>query len=57
MTKPLDPDIKALKGAVRALQHSSSRRMLKANMDYLWHRFINNAEQGDLLIEREEERR
>ena len=40
MTKRLDPDIKALRAAVRALQGSSSRRMLKTNMNYLWDRFI-----------------
>ena len=40
MTKRLDPDIKTLRAAVRALQGSSSRRMLKTNMNYLWDRFI-----------------
>ena len=40
MTKRLDPDLKALRGAVRALQISSSRRMLKVHMDYLWDRFV-----------------
>lgn len=38
--KKLDPDILALKQACRALQKSSSKRMLKANLEYLWDRFI-----------------
>jgi hypothetical protein len=40
MTKPLDPDIKVLRACVKALQGSSSRRMLGANMDFLWDRFV-----------------
>ena len=42
MPKKIDPDIKALRGAVRALMGSSSRRMLKANMDYLRDFFIDH---------------
>lgn len=42
MTKRLDPDIKVLKACVRALGQSSSKRMLKANMEYLWDRYIRN---------------
>lgn len=42
MTKPIDPDLKALHGAVRALEGSSSMRMLQVNMDYLWDRFVEH---------------
>ncbi|MDD1710157.1 MAG: hypothetical protein LUQ37_04515 [Methanoregulaceae archaeon] len=42
MTKPLDPDIKVLKGACRALDGSSSRRMLEANMRFLIDRYITS---------------
>ncbi len=53
MTKRLDPDLKALRGAVRALQGSSTRRMLKANMGYLWDRFIAHppAEDNSYFVE------
>ena len=40
MTKPLDPDSKALRGATRALDGSSSLKMLRANMEYLWDYYI-----------------
>lgn len=40
MTKKLDPDLRCLREAVRALNRSSSRRMLKANLDYLYDRYI-----------------
>lgn len=39
MTKKLDPDIKALRGAARALQ-CSTPRMLRANLEFLWDHFI-----------------
>lgn len=42
MVKRLDPDIKALRGAVRALEGSSSERMLRANLEFLWGRFISS---------------
>lgn len=38
MTKRLDPDIKALGACVRALDESSSLRLLRANMEFLWDR-------------------
>lgn len=41
MTKPIDPDIKALRGAVRALA-GSSPRMLRPNLEFLWDRFIEH---------------
>jgi hypothetical protein len=40
MTKRLDPDIKALGACVRALDKSSSLRMLCANTEFLWDRYI-----------------
>jgi len=40
--KRLDPDIKALRGAVRALKGSSSPKMLRANLEFLWDRFIEH---------------
>jgi hypothetical protein len=42
MTKALDPDVKALSHAVRALDRSSSRRMLLANLEFLWDRYFGN---------------
>ena len=50
MTKKLDPDLKEVRGAVKALRGSSSRRMLKVNMDYLWDRFVTHppAEYSDI---------
>lgn len=42
MTRPLDPDIKALKGAGKALAMSSSRRMLLANLEFLWDYFVRH---------------
>ena len=48
MTKRLDPDLKAIGNAVRALKESSSLRMLRANMDYLWDRFAARPRPDDL---------
>ena len=42
MAERLDPDIKALRGAIRALECSSSPRMLRANLVFLWDRFIEH---------------
>lgn len=39
-SKKLDPDIKALRAAIRAISKSSSKRMLHANMNYLWDLFV-----------------
>lgn len=49
MTKRLDPDLKALRGAAKALSHSSSPKMLRANLEFLWDRFIDHPppEQGE----------
>lgn len=41
MTKPIDRDILSLRAAVRALNLSTSRRMLRANMEFLYDRFLN----------------
>jgi hypothetical protein len=48
MTKRIDPDIKALAAACRALDGSTSLRMLKANLEFLWDRYIRNPS-GDSL--------
>jgi hypothetical protein len=56
MTKRLDPDIKTILAATRALQGSSSHRMLRAHLAYLWDRFVmhpNEAEQ-EMFRKREE---
>lgn len=37
-----DKDIKALAGAIKALDKSTSKKMLKANLDYLVDRYINH---------------
>ena len=48
MSKRLDPDFKAIKQATRALQGSSSLRMLRANMAYLWDRFVAHPKREDV---------
>lgn len=35
-----DKDILALKGAVRALDKSTSKQMLRANLEFLWDRYV-----------------
>ena len=40
MTKKLDTDIRVLRACVRALEQSSSDRMLRANVEYLYDRFV-----------------
>lgn len=40
MSKKIDPDILALKQAKKALLKSTSKRMLKANLDYLMDYFV-----------------
>lgn len=40
MTNKIDPDIKVLKACVKALENSTSPRMLKANIDFLVDRFL-----------------
>lgn len=47
MTKRLDQDVKALSGAIRFLNCSSSRNMLTANLRFLWDRFVERP--GDTL--------
>ena len=42
MTKRLDPDVKALRLAVRGLDDSSSLKMLLTNLQYLWDRYIGH---------------
>ena len=42
MTKPLDPDVKVLRAAVRAIEQSSSPRMKKANVEFLYDRYVRN---------------
>lgn len=38
--RKMDPDIKALAVACRALDGSSSQRMLRANLVFLWDRYV-----------------
>ena len=40
MKRIRDKDILALIGAVRALDKSTSPKMLRANLDFLWDRYI-----------------
>lgn len=42
IVKKLDPDVRALRGAVRALNQSSNRKMLKANLNFLYDRYVTN---------------
>lgn len=41
-----DKDILALKGAIRALDKSTSQRMLRANLEFLWDRYIQHPIKG-----------
>jgi hypothetical protein len=45
MAKPLDPDVKALTVAMRALDGSSSLQMIHVNVEYLWDRYIGHPSQ------------
>ena len=40
MTKKIDTDLLALKQAAKALKRSSNKRMLQANMEFLYDYFI-----------------
>lgn len=40
--KNQDQDMLALKQCVKALDRSSSKRMLRANLEFLWDRYISN---------------
>lgn len=42
MSKRIDPDISILKACVKALNRSTSPRMLKANLAFLMDRYITN---------------
>lgn len=42
MKRIRDKDLLALKGAVRALNKSTSRRLLVANLSFLWDRFVTH---------------
>ena len=50
MTKRLDLDIKALRACVRALDRSSSR-MRKANVEYLYDRYVRHPRVDDCFPE------
>ncbi len=47
--KRLDPDIRALREAVRGLERSSSERMLRANLEFLWDRYIRRPSVATVL--------
>ena len=40
--RALDRDIKVIRATVRALDTSSSLRMLRANLEYLWDRYLGH---------------
>ena len=40
--KKTDPDLLALKQCIRALSKCTSRRMLRANLDFLFDKFITH---------------
>lgn len=42
MTKKIDPDIKALRAACKALEKSTSRKMLLANLEFINDRFVTH---------------
>ena len=49
MTKKQNPDIIAVRAAWKALAGSTSRRMLRANMDFLWSYFISRPPDRPIL--------
>ena len=57
MTKPLNRDFKVIKACAQALDESSSRKMLIANLEFLWDRYIRNPFHGmpEHLKEREDD--
>lgn len=42
MSKRIHPDISALKNSAHYLKKSTSRRTLKANLDFLWDYFLGH---------------
>lgn len=42
MSKKIDRDIRVLRACVRALDQSSNDRMLKANLEFLYDRYITH---------------
>lgn len=42
VSKKMDPDVKVLRACVRELEKSSSPRMLRANLRFLWDRYISS---------------
>ena len=42
MARKRDRDVVALENAIRALDKSSCRQMLKANLQFLWDRYLTN---------------
>jgi len=48
MTKRIDPDIKALRACVKGLNGSSCRRMLLANLEFLWDRYVRHPTVKDI---------
>ena len=46
MSKPIDKDIRALVGAAKALNLSTSRRMLLTNLQFLFDRAIRGTSSG-----------
>lgn len=46
MSRRYDPDVLALKHAVKALCRSTSPRMLEANLAFLWDYFLSRPSQN-----------
>ncbi len=44
-SRALDPDIKCLRACVRAIE-ATSPRMRRANLEYLWDRYVTHAPKG-----------
>lgn len=40
--KKLDADVKVLRACIRAIDKSSSERMVKANVEFLYNRYVRN---------------
>ena len=54
MSRRQDPDVLALKRCCRALEASSSSRMLVANLTFLWDRYVTHPTMGQIKREMRE---
>ena len=54
MSRKIDADVKVLRACVRALDKSSCERMLAANLEYLWSRYMDPRKTAERIASRKE---